>query len=71
MLDAGIVQDTFAGEAGEGERGSKWRWLEATSTNRAGNSSRFVAIEFLSQITNMRTRIRNVHTYIYIYNMKI
>ena len=27
----------------------------------------FVAIEFLSQITNMRTRIRNVRTYIYIY----
>ena len=33
----------------------------------AGNSSRFVAIEFLSQIANARTRIRNVHTYVYIY----
>ena len=39
--------------------------LEATSTTRAGNSSRSVAIEFLSQITNTRTRIRNVRTYIY------
>ena len=31
--------------------------------HRAGNSSRFVAIEFRSQITNTRTRIRNVRTY--------
>ena len=48
-------------------REAKWRRLEATSTTWAGNSSRFVAIEFLSQITNTRTRIRNVRTYIYIY----
>ena len=47
-------------------REAKWRRLEATSTTRARNSSRFVAIEFLSQITNARTRIRNVRTYIYI-----
>ena len=67
MLAAGIVQDTFAGEAGEGgAREAKWRRLEATSTTWAGNSSRFVAIEFLSQITNTRTRIRNVRTYVYI-----
>ena len=65
MLAAGVVQDTFAGVAGEGEREAKWRRLEATSTTRAGNSSRFVAIEFLSQITNTRTRIRNVRTYVY------
>ena len=66
MLAAGIVQDTFAGEAGEGEREAKWRRLEATSTTRAGNSSRFVAIEFLSQITNTHMCIRNVRTYTYI-----
>ena len=42
MLAAGIVQDTFAGEA------AKWRRLEATSTTWVRNSSRFVAIEFLS-----------------------
>ena len=33
----------------------------------AGNSSRFVAIEFLSQITNTRTRIRNVRTNVRMY----
>ena len=33
----------------------------------AGNSSCFVVIEFLSQITNTRMSIRNVRTYIYIY----
>ena len=67
MLAAGLVQDTFAGEAGEGERGRRsgdeWRLLLPPW---AGNSSRFVAIEFLSQITNTRTRIRNVRTYVYI-----
>ena len=67
MLAAGIVEDTFAGKAGEGERGRRsgddWRLL---STTLAGNSSCFVAIEFLSQITNARTRIRNVRTYVYI-----
>ena len=51
MPAAGIVQDMFAGEAGEGVRGrrsgDKWRRLEATSTTPAGNSSRFIAIEFL------------------------
>ena len=39
---AGIVQDTFAGEAGEGKRGRRsGDELEATSTTWAGNSSRF------------------------------
>ena len=33
----------------------------------AGNSSSFVAIEFLSQITNTRKLIRNVRTYMYIH----
>ena len=68
MLAAGIVRDTFAGEAGQGEQGrisgDDWRLLLPT---RAGNSSRFIAFEFLSQITNTRTRIRNVRTYVYIY----
>ena len=44
----------------------KRRRLEATSNAQAGNSSRFVAIEFLSQITNTRMRIKNVRTYIHI-----
>ena len=69
MLAAGIVQDTYAGEAGEGERGRRseddWRLLLRTTW--AGNFSRFVAIEFLSQITNIRTHIRNIRTYVYIY----
>ena len=66
ILAAGIVQDTFAGE--KLEKASAGGEVEATSTARAGNSSCFVlAIEFLSQITNTRTRIRNVRTYIYIY----
>ena len=34
---------------------------------QAGNSSRFVAIEFLSQIANERTCIRNIRMYVYIY----
>ena len=64
MLAAGIVQDTFAGEAGEGERGRRsrddWRLLLPPGPD-------FVAIEFLSQITNTRTCIRNVRTYTYTY----
>ena len=67
MLAAGIVQDTFAGEAGEGERGDEVETTGGYFYHPARNSSRFVAIEFLSQITNTRTRIRNVRTYIYIY----
>ena len=46
----------------------KWRRLEATSTTRAGNSSRFVAIEFLSQIiTSARVLETYVRMYTYIY----
>ena len=52
-------------------REAKWRRLEATSTNLAGYSSSFIAIEFLSHITNTRTRIRNVRTYIYIFTRKM
>ena len=63
MLAAGIVQDTFAGEAGEGERGRRrgddWRLLLPPRPEIL----RFVAIEFLSQITNTRMRFRNVRTY--------
>ena len=61
---AGIVQDTFAGEAGEGERGRRsgdnWRLLLPPEPEILPVS---VAIEFLSQITNMRTHIRNVRMY--------
>ena len=70
MLAAGIVQDTFAGEVGEGKRGGEVETTGGYFYHPAGNSSCFVAIEFLSQITNTRMRIRNVRTYIYIY-MKI
>ena len=63
MLAAGIVQVTFAREAGEGERGGEVETTGGYFYHPAGNSSRFVAIEFLSQITNKRTRIRNVCTY--------
>ena len=56
MLAAGVVQDTFAGEAGEGEP----RRLSGDEATKA-----FVAIEFLSQITNTLTRIRNVRTYVH------
>ena len=72
MLAAGIVQDTFAGKAGEGEWGRRsgddWRLLLPPGPEIL---PRFVAIEFLSQITNTRTRIRNVRTYVYILYMKI
>ena len=71
MLAAGIVQDMFAREAGEGERGRRsgddWRLLLPPGQEILPISSHFVAIEFLSQITNTRIRIRNAHTYTYIY----
>ena len=67
MLAAGIVQDTFAGEAGEGKRGGEVETTGGYFYHPVGNSSRSVAIEFLSQITNTRTRIINVRTYVYIY----
>ena len=66
MLAAGIVQERLLEKLEKRVREAKWRRLEATSTTRAGNSSRFIAIEFLSQITNVRTRTY-VHTYVYIY----
>ena len=64
MLASSIVQDTFDGRSWRRQaREAKRRRLEATSTAQAGNSFRFIAIEFLSQITNTRMRIRNVRTY--------
>ena len=60
MLAASIVQDTFAGEAREGERGGEVGTTGDYFYHPAGNSSRFVAIQFLSQITNARTHISNV-----------
>ena len=67
MLAAGIVQDMFAGETGEGERGGEVETTGGYFYHPARNSSRFIAIEFLSQITNTRTRIRNVRTFTYIH----
>ena len=67
MLAAGIVQGRFAGETGEGEgerrREDDWRlllplWLEILP---------FLALEFLSQNTSMRMRIKNIRKYTYIY----
>ena len=62
MLAVGRVQDTFAGEAREGVEGGEDE--TGTSTAQAGNSSRFVAIEYLSQITDTSMRIRHVRTYV-------
>ena len=68
-LAAGIVQDIFAGEAGEGEGGEEemtggyfYRYFYCSGWK----FFRFLAMEFLSQNTNTRMHIRNVHTYIYI-----
>ena len=66
-LAAGIVQDSLLEKLEKASAEAKWRRLEATSATRIGNSSRFLAIEFLSQITNTRTRIRNVRTLVRIY----
>ena len=54
MLAAGVVQDTFVGEAGEGERG-----------RRSGDDWRLL-LPPGPQITNTRTCIRNVGTYMWL-----
>ena len=66
MLAAGIVQERLLEKLEKRAREAKWRRLEATSTTRAGNSSCFIAIEFLLQITNAHT-CTYVRTYVYIY----
>ena len=67
MLAAYIGKDAFTGEAGKGEEG------EAEMTGgyiycyfyRSGwKFFHFIALEFLSQNTNMRMHIRNRRTYI-------
>ena len=56
-LAAGIVLDTFAGEAGEGE---------GVEEITGGYFYRyFLALEFLSQNTNTCMRIQNICTYTY------
>ena len=66
MLAAGIVQDTFAEEAGECDGGE-----EETTGGHFYHSGwkffHFLALEFLSQNTNTRTHIRNIRMYTYIY----
>ena len=69
-LAAGIVQDTFAGEAGESEGGEEemtggyfYRYFYCSGWK----FFHFLALEFLSQNTNLRMHIRNIHTYTYIY----
>ena len=65
-LAAGIVQDMFAREAGEGEGGEE----EMTGGYFYRSSWKFflfLALEYLSQNTNTRMRIRNVGTYTYIH----
>ena len=70
-LASSIVQDTFAREAVETKE-AKRRLLEATSTvtstgtftAQARKSFRFLALEFNSQNTNARMRIKNRRMYI-------
>ena len=61
-LAADIVPNVFAGEGEEGEEEtigglyhSGWKFF------------RYLALEFLSQNTNTRMRIRNIRMYTYIY----
>ena len=78
MLAAGTVQDTLAGEAGEGEGGEEettggyfycyFYWYFYCSGKKV---LRFLALEFHSQITHARMRIRNTRMYIYIYSIYI
>ena len=72
MLAAGIVPECRIHflEKLEKAREAKRRRLEATSTAQAWNSCRFLATEFLSQVTNTRMCIRNVRTYNNAYNIK-
>ena len=51
MLAAGIVQATFAGKLEKVSEGGEVETTGGYIYHRAGNSSRFVAIEFLSQNT--------------------
>ena len=68
-LAAGIVQDTFAGEAGEGggvEEETTGGYFYCYFYRSGWKFFRFLALEFLSQKTNTRMRIRNLCTYTYI-----
>ena len=69
MLAAGIVQDTFAGEAGEGEGGEEDMLLLLVLLPLRQESLPFPTLEFHSQNTHARMRIRNRHTDIYIINI--
>ena len=72
MLAAGIVQDTFAGEAVEGEGGEEettggyfycyFYWYFYRSGWKV---FRFLALEFNSQNTHVHMHIRNRRMYIY------
>ena len=73
-LAAGIVQDTFAREAGEDEGGEEettggyfYRYFYCSGWK----FFRFLGLEFLSQNTNPRMCIRNVRTYTYIHTYKL
>ena len=68
MLAAGILQDTFAGEVGEGKRGGEVETTGGYFYHPAGNSSHFVAIEFeLNFYRKSLTHARVVETYVRIY----
>ena len=68
-LAAGIVQDSLLEKLEKTSAGCEVETTGGYFCGRIGNSSRFLAIEFLSQITNTRTRIRNVRTYVRIYTL--
>ena len=67
MLAAGIVQDTFAGKAGEGERGRRsgddWRLLLPPGPEILPVSQQLN----LYRKSHARARIRNLRTYVRMY----
>ena len=68
MLAAGIVQDTFAGEAVESEEETTGGYFYCYSTctfTAQARKSRFLALKFNSQNTHAHMRIRNRRMYVH------
>ena len=68
MLAAGIVQERLLEKLEKRAREAKWRRLEATSTTRAGNSSRFIAMNFYRKSL---TRAHLLETYVRMYTYTV